>query len=99
MRMRRSRPTEVAEETAPGAGVTEDHSDAVLTTLQVRHALARLTPAHREVLEQVYLNGRTAREAAERLGIPEGTVFSRAYYALRILRRELGGAADEQRAA
>jgi RNA polymerase sigma-70 factor (ECF subfamily) len=101
VRMRRSRPTEVAEDAAPDAGVTEDHSDAVLTALQVQHALARLSPAHRDVLEQIYLNGCTAREAAARLGIPEGTVFSRAYYALRILRRELGQAADavEHRAA
>jgi RNA polymerase sigma-70 factor, ECF subfamily len=101
MRMRRSRPTEVAEDAAPDAGVTEDHSDAVLTALQVQHALARLSPAHRDVLEQIYLNGCTAREAASRLGIPEGTVFSRAYYALRILRRELGQPADaaEDRAA
>jgi DNA-directed RNA polymerase specialized sigma24 family protein len=29
-------------------------------------------------------------EAAVRLGIPEGTVFSRSYYALRVLRGELG---------
>jgi len=94
VRMRRSRPTEVAEDAAPEAGATEDHSDAVLTALQVRHALARLSPAHRDVLEQVYLNGCTAREAAARLGIPEGTVFSRAYYALRILRRELDPATD-----
>jgi len=101
VRMRRSRPTEVAEDAAPEAGVTEDHSDAVLTALQVQHALARLSPAHRDVLEQIYLNGCTAREAAVRLGIPEGTVFSRAYYALRILRRELDPAAGvtEDRAA
>jgi RNA polymerase sigma-70 factor (ECF subfamily) len=101
VRMRRSRPTEVAEDAAPEAGVTEDHSDAVLTALQVQHALARLSPAHRDVLEQIYLNGCTAREAAARLGIPEGTVFSRAYYALQILRRDLGPAADaaEGRAA
>jgi RNA polymerase sigma-70 factor (ECF subfamily) len=101
VRMRRSRPTEVAEDAAPEAGVTEDHSDTVLTALQVQHALARLSPAHRDVLEQIYLNGCTAREAAARLGIPEGTVFSRAYYALRILRRELGLAANaaEHRAA
>jgi RNA polymerase sigma-70 factor (ECF subfamily) len=101
VRMRRSRPTEVAEEAAPDAGIVEDHSDAVLTSLQVQHALARLSPAHRDVLAQIYLNGCTAREAAARLGIPEGTVFSRAYYALRILRRELGQAADpaEHRAA
>jgi RNA polymerase sigma-70 factor, ECF subfamily len=100
VRMRRSRPTEVAEETAPEAGVTEDHSEAVLTALQVQRALARLSPAHRDVLAEVYLNGYTAREAAARLGIPEGTVSSRAYYALRILRRELSTAGDaEDRAA
>jgi RNA polymerase sigma-70 factor (ECF subfamily) len=45
---------------------------------------------HRAVIEEIYLNGRTAREAAARLGIPEGTAFSRSYYALRILRQELG---------
>jgi DNA-directed RNA polymerase specialized sigma24 family protein len=52
------------------------------------------------VLEQIYLHGYTASEAAVRLSIPEGTVFSRGYYALRILRRELGLAdAAERRAA
>jgi RNA polymerase sigma-70 factor, ECF subfamily len=89
VRMRRSRPTEVAEDAVPDALVTEDHADTVVTALQVRHALARLSPGHRDVLEQIYLNGCTAREAAARLGIPEGTVFSRAYYALRTLRREM----------
>jgi RNA polymerase sigma-70 factor, ECF subfamily len=101
VRMRRSRPAEVAEDAAPDALVSEDHSDTVLTTLQVRQALARLSPGHRDVLEQLYLNGCTAREAALRLGIPEGTVFSRAYYALRILRKELTAAPGtaERRAA
>lgn len=94
VRMRRSRPTEVAENAAPDTAATEDHSEAVLTALQVRHALAGLSRAHRDVLEQIYLNGYTARETAVRLGIPEGTVFSRAYYALRILRQEMGQAVD-----
>jgi hypothetical protein len=85
VRMRRSRSPEVPEEAVPEALVTEDHADAVVTSLQVRLALARLSPGHREVLEEIYLNGCTAREAATRLGIPEGTVFSRSYYALRIL--------------
>ena len=82
---------------AAGAGAAEvvvpDHADGVVTALEVRRALALLSPGHREVLEQVYLYGCTAREAAARLGIPEGTVYSRSYYALRILRRELGGRA------
>jgi RNA polymerase sigma-70 factor (ECF subfamily) len=89
LRMRRSRPIEVAEASAPEPQVG-DHADAVVTALHIQQVLARLSPGHRNVLEQVYMNGLTAGEAAEVLGIPEGTVFSRAYYGLRMLRRELG---------
>ena len=89
LRMRRSRPIEVAESSAPEARV-EDHADAVVTALLIRQMLARLSAAHRNVIEQVYLNGLTAAEAAVVLGIPQGTVFSRAYYGMRMLRRELG---------
>jgi RNA polymerase sigma-70 factor, ECF subfamily len=95
IRMRRSRPAEVPEDAVQEASV-EDHAEAVVTALQIRQALARLTPRHREVIEQIYLQGCTAREAAARLGIPEGTAFSRSFYALRILRAELG--APRQRA-
>jgi RNA polymerase sigma-70 factor (ECF subfamily) len=102
IRRRRSRPAEVAEGAAAEA-VVEDHADAVVNTLQVHHALSMLSPGHRAVLEQIYLHGRTAREAAARLGIPEGTAFSRSHYALRILRHELGVAqqppAEQQPAA
>jgi len=86
IRMRQSRPAEVPEDAVPEALITLDHADAVVASVQVRQALARLSPGHRDVLEQLYLYGYTAREAAARLGIPEGTVFSRSYYALRILR-------------
>jgi RNA polymerase sigma-70 factor (ECF subfamily) len=89
LRMRRSRPIEVAETSGPEPQVG-DHAEAVVTALHIQQALARLSPAHRDVLEQVYLKGLTAGEAATVLGIPEGTVFSRAYYGLRTLRRELG---------
>lgn len=92
-RTRRSRPAEVAEDSVAESPV-DDHADAVVTALHVRDALAALSPAHRAVLEQVYLNDCTAKEAACRLGIPEGTAFSRAFYALRVLRRELGVLAE-----
>ena len=52
----------------------------------VLDALNRLSPEHREVLEQVYLKGNTVAEAAKELGIPPGTVKSRSFYALRALR-------------
>ena len=94
IRMRRSRPAEVAEDTAPD-GAAPDHADAVVSALDIRQALARLSPGQRDVVEQMYLNGYTARETARRLGIPEGTVFSRSYHALRILRRELGAPAGD----
>jgi RNA polymerase sigma-70 factor, ECF subfamily len=94
IRMRRSRPEEVAQESAV-EGLLEDHADAVVMSLQLRHALSRLSPSHREVLVQVYLNGFTAREAAQRLGIPEGTAFSRSRHALLNLRRELGAEVAE----
>jgi RNA polymerase sigma-70 factor (ECF subfamily) len=89
IRMRESRPAEVTYSSASLA-LVQDHSESVLTALQVRAALARLSPEHRVVVELMYLNDRSAREVAGLLGIPEGTVFSRAYYALRMLRRELG---------
>jgi RNA polymerase sigma-70 factor, ECF subfamily len=92
IRMRRSRPFEVAEYAVPEA-LAEDHAEAVVTALHVRDALARLSPAHRAVIEEIYLNGRAAREAAARLDIPVGTVLSRTYYAREILRRELGALA------
>jgi RNA polymerase sigma-70 factor (ECF subfamily) len=49
-------------------------------------ALERLSKDHRDVLECVYLQGRTVGDTAEHLGIPPGTVKSRTYYALRSLR-------------
>jgi RNA polymerase sigma-70 factor, ECF subfamily len=97
IRMRRARPAEVPEDAAQEAAV-EDHADAVVTAVQVRQALDRLSPGHRDVIEQIYLHGRTMREAAARLGIPEGTAFSRTYYARRMLRAQLGEPGPQARA-
>jgi RNA polymerase sigma-70 factor, ECF subfamily len=88
IRMRQSRPIEVAE-TSASQPLVRDHADAVATALDVRQALERLSPSHRDVLEHLYLKGLTGVETAAALGIPEGTVFSRAYYGLHMLRREL----------
>jgi RNA polymerase sigma-70 factor, ECF subfamily len=85
VRARNVRPREV---TATGASepVSRDHADLVVSTLLVRESLTRLSPGHRAVVEQVYLHGRSVSQAAERLGIPPGTVKSRAHHALRALR-------------
>jgi RNA polymerase sigma-70 factor, ECF subfamily len=92
-RAKRARPREVRPPDLPGSagmdvatGFHDIRFDHVLLAHGVADALDTLTPAHREVLEQLYFADRSVAETARRLGIPEGTVKSRAYYALRALR-------------
>lgn len=58
-------------------------SDEILT------ALAALPEHYREVVELVDLDGLAYKDAAERLGIPLGTVMSRLHRARRLMRRDL----------
>jgi RNA polymerase sigma-70 factor (ECF subfamily) len=60
--------------------------DNAVLRWQVTAALARLSPAHREVIRLAHYGGLTMREIAERTGVPLGTVKSRTSYALRHLR-------------
>ncbi len=71
---------------APLSARGTDDLDRLLSSWQVVEALRRVSPAHRAVLVGVFLEDRPARELAAGLGIPEGTVRSRLYYALRSLR-------------
>jgi DNA-directed RNA polymerase specialized sigma24 family protein len=66
-----------------------DSIDQAVTALDVRAALAQLTPEHRQVIIEMYYLGRPVAEIARTLRIPEGTVKSRAYYGLRHLKRLL----------
>ncbi|RKT18712.1 RNA polymerase sigma-70 factor (ECF subfamily) [Streptomyces sp. 1114.5] len=87
-RSARARPREVdaaALELLPA----EDELDRALRMMTVADALADLSPAHREIIVETYLKGRTTAEAAAELGIPAGTVRSRVFYALRSLRLAL----------
>jgi RNA polymerase sigma-70 factor (ECF subfamily) len=51
--------------------------------------MGTLTPEHRAALIETYYRGRSVAEAARSLGVPEGTVKSRTYYALRNLKTAL----------
>ncbi len=96
-RARQARPPEVGDAVLENARVIADHAERSAATLDVRRAVKTLTPQHREVLVLVYFQGASVAEAAQTLGIPPGTVKSRAFYALRALRRVLPGYATDLR--
>jgi RNA polymerase sigma-70 factor, ECF subfamily len=71
------------------AASVEAAADDVLLAVTVRDAMESLSPAHREVLELVYDEDLKLADIADRLGVPLGTVKTRAHHALRGLRRAL----------
>ena len=81
--------SEVSVADVPDGAGEADRTDQVLLSWVVADALARLSPEHRAVLVECYYRGLPVAEAAERLGVPVGTVKSRAHYALRALRLAL----------
>jgi RNA polymerase sigma-70 factor (ECF subfamily) len=85
-RARAARPVEVGDAPLALVAVPDDDIDRALDTWLVAEALASLTEKHREVLLLTFYRQRSVAEAAAALGVPEGTVKSRAYYALRALK-------------
>jgi len=69
--------------------VTDEDIDLALQSMVVVEALNVLTPEHRAVLVETFYLGRSVAQAAAQLGIPTGTVKSRAFYALKALRTAL----------
>lgn len=67
----------------------EDHVLVGLEHGDLAGALARLSPELRAVLQATVIDGLSTREAAALLGVPPGTVKSRAMRARRQLRQEL----------
>src|SRR6476661_8287739 len=84
-RRQSARVGEVITDAPPESPQVDDTERAVETWI-ISDALAKLTPQHREVLVECYYQGRSVAEAADRLGVPAGTVKSRTYYALRSLK-------------
>jgi len=89
-RARRARPREIGTPVdvgPPGRPLRlDDRLDQLLLAHGMADALQALTPDHRAVIEQLYYLDRTVADSARALGVPVGTVKSRAYYALRALR-------------
>jgi RNA polymerase sigma-70 factor (ECF subfamily) len=91
-----ARPKEVADADLRHLAV-RDHSDAAVSGLLVRDALAGLSEKHRAVIVHVYLWGHSVNETAAMLNIPPGTVKSRLHNAARAMRAALEekGAKDD----
>jgi RNA polymerase sigma-70 factor (ECF subfamily) len=71
------------------AASPEDELERALLAWQIEEALRRIGDDHRRVVLETYFRRRPYAEVAAELGIPEGTVKSRVYYALRALRLAL----------
>jgi RNA polymerase sigma-70 factor, ECF subfamily len=87
LRRASGRPVPVAD--APEDVPDGPEFDALLLSLDVRDALSSLPPKHRDVLELMLDEDLGQKEIARRLGIPVGTVKTRAFYGMRALRLEL----------
>jgi RNA polymerase sigma factor (sigma-70 family) len=61
----------------------EEMALALMTAERVREALETLPPEQREAIQLAYFDGKTYREVAVTMGIPEGTAKSRLRLALR----------------
>lgn len=86
-RRRKVRPLQATEsEQQREIVLNDDVFEHSLTTFQLEEALRRLTEEHRYVLIETYYKSRPASEVAVELSLPEGTVRSRQFYALRALR-------------
>ncbi len=71
----------------PAARGGEDFVNRLVFASEVREALEHLSADQRECVDLVVLQGLTQREAAERLGVPLGTVKARVSRALARLAR------------
>lgn len=63
--------------------------DDLENRMELRRAIAGLTPDHRQVVALRYFTDLTVPEVARSLGVREGTVKSRLHRALAILRQQL----------
>jgi RNA polymerase sigma-70 factor (ECF subfamily) len=73
----------------PTTEAIDDGVEKAMDSWQVEEAILGLTSEHRAVIVEMYFRGRTSREMASQLAIPEGTVRSRLFYALKALRVNL----------
>ena len=80
---RRGVPTVPADDSLPAGGPPEFTAE---DAAEVRAAVGRLPPAHRDVLLLRYVEGLSYEQIAGVVGVPVGTVRSRLFHAKRLMR-------------
>jgi RNA polymerase sigma-70 factor (ECF subfamily) len=83
---------ETVREIADGADTPEASLDRSNVSAILRACIAKLSPAHREIIHLVYYHEKTVEEAGEIIGIPQSTVKTRMFYARKQLAELLKGA-------
>jgi RNA polymerase sigma-70 factor (ECF subfamily) len=76
----------------PMTEAVDDGVEKAMDSWQVEEAILGLSSEHRAVIVEMYFRGQNSKEVATRMAIPEGTVRSRLFYALKALRANLDAA-------
>jgi RNA polymerase sigma-70 factor, ECF subfamily len=79
-------------EIADDADTPEASLDRSNTSAILRACIAKLSPAHREIIDLVYYHEKSVEEAGLIIGIPQSTVKTRMFYARKQLATLLKGA-------
>src|SRR3979490_2602086 len=86
-------------EIADQADTPEASLDRSNTSEILRACVAKLSPAHREIINLVYYHEKSVEEAGAIIGIPQSTVKTRMFYARKQLADLLKGAGVDSLAA
>lgn len=89
LRADRIRPVELGDHHIVDAPTAHDEIQRMVDGDEVHAALKALPPRLRDVIVELYLVGQSVNAVGALLGIPAGTVKSRAFYGLRALRAAL----------
>src|SRR5437660_766686 len=89
-----------AKAQSPGACHAERHRHQRSNTSAIlRACVAKLSPAHREIINLVYYDEKSVEEVGAIIGIPQSTVKTRMFYARKQLADLLRGAGVDSLAA
>ncbi|ABQ32976.1 MULTISPECIES: sigma-70 family RNA polymerase sigma factor [Bradyrhizobium] len=79
-------------EIADDADTPETSLERATTSAILRACVAKLSPAHREIITLIYYHEKSVEEVGQIIGIPQSTVKTRMFYARKHLAELLRGA-------